>query len=181
MLKVSLRNIKDFAKPLEVKVNGKKELFWKWFLSPLSEIEPIVKKLILRDKTILEEPKQKKIEEKIFKKENLETKKDVIKGEFIKKLHNYFDKKQIEIIEEKIIRKNSDVELQVLIPSAVGKMTYFCKAKNKKKCNDGDLSSAYIKGQTLKLPVMFITTGEITKKAKEMLNNEFKGLVLKRF
>ena len=32
LVRVSLRNIKDFAKPLEVKVKGEKEIFWKWYV-----------------------------------------------------------------------------------------------------------------------------------------------------
>ena len=66
------------------------------------------------------------------------------------------------------------------MPTAVGNVDYFCKAKNKKKCNDGDLSSAYLKGQAKKMPVLFITTGEVTKKAENMLENEFKGMILKQ-
>ena len=32
LLRVSLRNIKDFAKPLDVTIDGNKELFWKFYL-----------------------------------------------------------------------------------------------------------------------------------------------------
>ncbi len=66
------------------------------------------------------------------------------------------------------------------IPSSVGGLKYFCKAKNKKKVNDGELSSIYIQAQSRKLPVLFITKGEFTKKAKEMLEKEFKGLKVKQ-
>ncbi|MBU1201646.1 MAG: hypothetical protein KKA51_04040 [Nanoarchaeota archaeon] len=203
LIRVSLRNIKDFAKQLEVNVKGEKEVFWKWYLTSKEETEHLIKKEILGEaepeqkkeekQTPKEEPKKERTEEKQEiikeepKKERTEEKQEIIRqtkepadDEFSRKLHNYFEKKEIEVEKETIIRKNSEIELQVIIPSAVGKVEYFCKAKNKKKCNDGDLSSAYIKGQMMKLPTLFITTGEVTKKAENMLKNEFKSLVLKK-
>jgi hypothetical protein len=91
----------------------------------------------------------------------------------------FFQDKNIKAIDEKIIRKNSDIEFIIKMPTAVGTVEYFCKAKNKKKCSDGDLSSAYLKGQTKKLPTLFLTTGEVAKKSKQKLNTEFKGMVIK--
>ena len=65
------------------------------------------------------------------------------------------------------------------MPTPVGKIEYYCKAKAKKKSNDGDLASAKLQGQSKNLPVIYLTTGEITKKAKEKLQSDFKGLVVK--
>jgi hypothetical protein len=39
LTRVSLRTVKDFAKPLEVTHPGGKELFWKWHLLPQEEAE----------------------------------------------------------------------------------------------------------------------------------------------
>ena len=99
---------------------------------------------------------------------------------FMKKLKLYFEEKRIRIIEKIKVKKNSQAELIVDLPTSVGRMEYYCQAKKKKKCNDGDLSSAYIIGQSKKMPVLFITTGELTKKAEAMLNKEFKGMVVKK-
>ncbi|MCK5854243.1 MAG: hypothetical protein KAG56_03410, partial [Sulfurovaceae bacterium] len=44
ILRVSLRQTKDFAKPLYVKVNDKKELFWKWYL--LTDSDLLKKKVL---------------------------------------------------------------------------------------------------------------------------------------
>jgi hypothetical protein len=212
LIRVCLRNIKDFAKQLEVNVRGEKEIFWKWYLAPKEEVENRIRSLFATApkskpapvQTSQPEPKKetpisnadsarrtesssaqkqeqlRKPEPEIEKEEKvIEKKKDSTNDDFLKQLTNYFDNKQIEIVEEKIIRKNSDIELEILIPTAVGKVKYFCKAKNKKKCNDGDLSSAYLSGQNKKLPIIFITTGEVTKKAQDKLETEFKGLVVK--
>ena len=99
---------------------------------------------------------------------------------FMKKLNAYFEEKRIRILEKIKIRKNRGAELIVDLPTAVGRMEYYCQAKKKKKCNDGDLSTAFITGQAKKMPVLFITTGDLTKKAEQMVHKEFKGMVVKK-
>ncbi|MBU0472253.1 MAG: hypothetical protein KKF89_02005 [Nanoarchaeota archaeon] len=190
LIRVSLRNIKDFAKPIQVSIKDEKEVFWRWYLTSPEEAGEIIKSQFAKpvepeniepkqETQKIFEPEKQKINEDI-KPKNIVKEKEVSKEGFLKQVHDYFNEKQIGVVEENIIRKNSEVEFQIIIPSSVGKMEYFCKAKNKKKCNDGDLSSAYIRGQSLKLPVLFITTGEVTKKAQEMLGKEFKGMVVKQ-
>ena len=66
------------------------------------------------------------------------------------------------------------------MPSAVGSLIYYCKARSKKRISDSDLSSAFVQGQLKKLPVLFLTKGELTKKAKEMLSKEFKSIKIKK-
>ncbi len=216
LLRVSLRNIKDFAKPLEVNIKGQKEIYWKWFLTPTQEAEQIIFKRIkpiakpeikapepvpvIKKEEIVEAPKpvepikekpKEKIKEKKEKEikprediqkelgiptEDLEREKDV----FFKKVWEYFKTNDIQIIDYKIIRKKSEIELIIAVPSRIGSQEYYCKAKSKAKVNDGDLSSVYVQGQAKKLPVIFITTGELTKKAKDMLSRDFKGMVVKR-
>ena len=83
-------------------------------------------------------------------------------------------------MECKTIRKKSEIDLIISVPSGVGNIEYFCKAKNKKRINHADLSSAFVQGQLKKLPVLFITTGSLTKKAKEMLGNEFKNIKINK-
>ena len=96
------------------------------------------------------------------------------------KLKGYFNNKKIEVIENQVLRKGKEIEFKIKIPSVVGAVEYYCRAKNKKRVNDGDLSSAFVQGQIKRLPVLFLTTGELTKKAEEMLEKELKGLVVKK-
>ncbi|MFH1770904.1 MAG: hypothetical protein ABH828_05110 [archaeon] len=191
LIRVSLRNIIDFAKPLKVNIHGEKEIFWKWYLTPLSEVESIIRKKSPTpspkkaepEQIIKEEGPEIKQEEKEIQKEETQKviKKDAESKEgFLGQVYDYFKEKNIEVVSENIIRKKTDLEFEVMVPSSVGKVQYYCKAKNKKKCTDGDLSSVYLKAQSLKLPVLFLTTGDVTKKASEMLDKEFKGLVLKK-
>lgn len=263
LVRVSLRNIKDFAKPLEVDIQGKKILFWKWYLlsqqqaeylikqrvvqaqpqpeqppqseqqptpTPLSPTEPsqtppvsphheeLQKDIEKSTQAIFErmqapkkekprtkpipvrvdkkpEPTQTIIKEKESRQPNQVSKQPkpeekpfeqtfIDKGEpddaFFKKIKKYFDRNNIKILDYKSIRKNSDFDFEILIPSPVGELHYYCKAKNKKRCNDGDLSATYIQAQSRKLPVFFITTGEITKKALLLLKSEFKNMTIKQ-
>ena len=43
---VALRNIKDFAFKLEVSVDNKSEIFWKWYLIDNNEAEKIIKGIL---------------------------------------------------------------------------------------------------------------------------------------
>lgn len=215
LVRVSLRNIKDFAKPVEVKIGQSQELFWKFFLVDNEEVKNIIKERYLKKpspqarsvpetKTETQkeqttpEPKQPekkeqqpttktrqpKPKEAPKKKEKTEKqvsilKEEVQKGSFDEIVHTYFEKKNIEIVEKNRIRK-TEIDYIIRIPSSIGTVEYYCKAKDKKRCNDGDLATAFIQGQNKKLPVLFLTTGTITKKAKDMLHKEFKGLVVNR-
>ena len=135
------------------------------------------KQLELERQTLLRE-----IEEK--KKETRKQEKPASKGEndeFLKGLMVYFKDKRIVLVEHKIIRKHAEIEMLLKIPSVLGELEYYCKAKNKKNVNDSDLSAAVVQGQLKKLPVLFLTTGDLTKKAKELLNTELnKGLLVKK-
>ena len=86
----------------------------------------------------------------------------------------------VRVLDHKIIRKEADIDMTVEIPSAMGYLTYYCKAKNKKKCNERDISNAYIVSQTKKMPLLFLTTGDITKKAVQTAESDFKGINIRQ-
>ncbi len=112
-------------------------------------------------------------------KEEIKKKIRVTEDDFLEKAKKFFKNKEIEIIDFKILRKNSEIEFILKVPSTVGSFEYYCRAKNKKNLSDSDLSSAYVQGQLKKMPVILITTGELTKKAKELLSKDFKLNVIK--
>jgi len=206
VVRVALRSIKDFAVPLQVKINDNVEIFWKWYLITNEEAARIIKETVKFDKpkedikpvqeTIAGKEQEKPREErKEIKREELkeelpekeekkeEKKKFVDKtaeDKFLSEVKRFFEKSNIEITEEKIVKKNSDLDIIIEVPSAVGNLVYYCKAKSKKRISDSDLSSAFVQGQLKKLPVLFLTKGELTKKAKEMLSKEFKNIKIKK-
>ena len=59
------------------------------------------------------------------------------------------------------------------------KLNFLVVARSKKKINDSDLTLAYSKGSKMKLPVIFISPGGLTKKAEKYLE-ENKGYVVFR-
>ncbi|MBW2983195.1 hypothetical protein KY327_02735, partial [Candidatus Woesearchaeota archaeon] len=239
LTRVSLRQIKDFAVPLEVKTKDGTVLFWKWYLLSTKEAEPLIKQALgitpkqtkpaEQPAPVQEEPQPKEAPQKPSEQtpqqpvepaqkpvpqarpeavkhehtkaaapetqeeggpeepsgtpeavpaKTLLKQQDDTGDDFLKQVLEYFAEKRIQVITKEVQRKNSDIEFEISVPTAVGRVTYFCKAKNKKKSNDGDLSNAYVQGQMKKLPVIYLTAGDVTKKAKEKLNHEFKGLLL---
>ena len=198
VVRVALRQIKDFAVPLHVTHQNSTELFWKWHLLSKDEASPLIKLLLDKkltpekeaEKEVLEMVPSKEIKDKKIEKE--ETKKEVKKtieekpkeikkltaktDSFQSEIKSYFSKNKIIIKNTEIIKKNSETDFILEVPSGIGTLEYYCKAKNKSRISESDLSSAYIQGQIKKLPVLFLTKGELTKKAKDMLNKEFKNI-----
>ncbi|MBI4438512.1 hypothetical protein HY640_01105 [Candidatus Woesearchaeota archaeon] len=194
----SLRQCKDFAKPIEVTIDGKKELFWKWYLAQNEEIEALIRKELLQtekkqpeqkkpeaEKIQIETPRasngirqaiQEKIQERTQEKIQPQAQTQNVKEEekpgkgFSQRVQTFFSEKSISISEEQPAKKG-EISCILKVPSSVGELTYYCTAKNKAKCNEADLSYAYVCGQQKQLPVLFITTGELTKKAKELLQS----------
>lgn len=176
-----LRQIKDFAKPLEVTANGNSELFWGWYLTPKEETEKLIEKELLSDapkpeipvdapKAVQQPPEVqeaaeavKAAQEKVKKPVKRERK---AKEDFRQKILDYFGRKGIEVMEEKTIKKNSEIDFVIRIPS---QGEYYCKARNKKRCNDADISVAFANGQLKNMPVFILAQGEITKKGKTLL------------
>ena len=203
--RVALRQIKDFAIPLNVRNEEDVELFWKWYLISNEDSEPLIKKILgVPEQTNAnnanpeetekhKETKQKEHDEKKPLNKPEKPKKNQTSPEkpnpknppkknfenFLKKVTDYFNEKNIEIVEDFSDKKKKEAEFVIKIPSPVGQIKYFCKAKDKKNCNDGDLSTAYVQGQSKKLPVLFLTTGKLTKNAKEMLDKEFNNMRVK--
>src|SRR3989344_3092247 len=88
-------------------------------------------------------------------------------------LSNYFSERGATVIEEKVIRKNSEIDYVVDIPSNIGKVRFFVKVRNKKTVNDADIVLAHNEAQLRKLPLLFLSSGEVNKKGEEYLTKNF--------
>mgnify|MGYP001563732871 CR=1 FL=1 len=191
VIRVALREIKDFAIQLNVNYNNNQETFWKWYLTNNEDAEKIIKDRL----NILEKPIEKRLEEKSFEK-SLEKKeekplekqaKEYKKykprekiDNFLQDISKFFEKNKINVVNTEIIKKNSEIDFIVEIPSVVGNLQYYCKAKNKKRISDSDLSNAYVKGQFKKLPVIILSPGELSTKAEEILAKELNNMTFKK-
>ncbi|MAG91535.1 hypothetical protein CMO83_02565 [Candidatus Woesearchaeota archaeon] len=196
VMRVALREIKDFAIPFNVNYNDSKEIFWKWYIIKNEEAEQIIKsRLDIKEKRPEEKIERKEpkkldsIEHRIkepeiekvqsVKRERKPRQRDKEDG-FMKDLTKYFEKNKINVIHSEVLKKNSEIDFIVEIPSVVGNLQYYCKAKNKKRVSDSDLSNAYVKGQFKKLPVIFISPGELSTKAKDMMSKELNNITFKK-
>ncbi len=217
LMRVCMRQIKDFAHRLIVEIKGKKEVFWKWYLLGDDDAERIIKGIIngnagLKEKGEKEEkeeikktykakeaeeekampreqatekkesreeakkPAAKEVQKKIIEEEAKKSKTRKEEGRFYLRVKEYFEKRKIRTIKEETIRKNSDMEFIVWIPTSVGTIKCFLKAKKKNKINEADLASAYVRAQYLGLPLIYLSTGKLTKKAIEKAGKELKNI-----
>jgi|SRR3989344_3585311 len=131
------------SKEVQVKLQPEIE---KEEIKPVKEIKPKVKRV----KRVKKEP-----------------------DEFYNLLKTYFDLKNIETINEEIIKKNKEFEITANIPSEIGQVKFLIYVRDKKKITDADLSLAHNKAQLKKLPLMFLSSGDLDKKAKEYIINNY--------
>ena len=66
------------------------------------------------------------------------------------------------------------------VPSALGTMDMYVRARSKKKLNEGDVAPALLKAKTKDLPCIFLSNGEFTKKSLLLIEKEYKGLLIKK-
>jgi hypothetical protein len=128
--------------------------------------KPIKKQLKLEESQAILIGVPTKIEDKLYKDNNFLELKEKLK------------QKNIIIKEATSVRKGKEYDLVIIINTAIGKSRFFAKYKNKKRCNDADISTALVIGQSKNLPVAFITPGELTKKTKEQAKGLFKNVMI---
>jgi hypothetical protein len=180
LTRVSLGLIKDFAKPLIVTYDGKQETFFKWFLVGDKEAEEHIR---IKLQPAEAQPVEKKVEavkpEPMEQQQVLEPKPAKLSGDFWDRMQSFFASNNIKILEQTVVKKKTEFDLLLQLPSPVGSLTYYCKARSKKRVSDSDLSAAYVQGQIKKLPVILLIDGELSKQAKE-LQGQLKGLVVSK-
>lgn len=189
--RVSIREIKDFAIMLNVNSQAGQEVFWKWYMASDEEAKQKIAEILKKEmpKKKEEAPKKKeelpkkepeKVPEKKEKQTKIKEEKKLIVDEFYATVNRYLTENRVRILEEKTLRKKSEYEFIVEVPSALGNLRYFVKVKNKKKIGDAELNMAYNQGERKKLPTMFISTGTLTKKAEKYLEAHLQGLIFKK-
>jgi Mn-dependent DtxR family transcriptional regulator len=236
LTRVSLRNTKDFAKPLDVSIDGVKELFWKFYLLTDEQSAELIKKSITPQEAPKAEPapapapveaKPKKPRKpRARKAKPLPAEQQPLAGQpvpavqapvsaqqpaatlpaasenpappaavqpaqqapiaevaaddaFLQQLTAFFSSNSIKVLEQIVIKKKNEYDFLLSLPSPVGELHYYCKAKNKAKVGEADLSHAFVQGQLKKLPVLFLAPGQLTKPAQDLVK-ELKGLAVKQ-
>jgi hypothetical protein len=245
LTRVSLRNVKDFAKPLDVTIDGNKSIFWKFYTLTDEEAAEKIKQM-LQPPAPAEQPKAAKPRKPRAKKPKVavepqtqlqqaptvtpqapvvaqkapaaapvvkapvaepvavkapavpapaieapsndqkpiapaEAASQALTGDdpFLQKLMGFFASNNITILEQIALKKKSEYDFVLQLASPVGQLHYYCKAKNKAKVGEADLSHAFVQGQLKKLPVLFLAPGILTKPAQDLMK-ELKGLTVKQ-
>ncbi len=183
LTRVSLSNIKDFAKPITVRIKNEEEVFYKWYLLSSEEAEERIKKSLNTIKK--EKPEEEYKEEPLktpdnrqYKTANKTLSVAAISGEssFSKAVKEYFKEKNIILKSMREIRNNKELEGEIDIPTPVGMISYFYRAKNKNKSNEGDIAGTLISARARMLNALYLTTGTVIKKAKK--NKELKEVLV---
>jgi hypothetical protein len=240
IVRLCLKNIKDFAHPLTVSFDGQSEIFYKWFLlsdaeardyirSLLSPIAPPVqqasappvtqpapttpapaapkasrtrseavvqapapktkrtttKKSSTKPSTprvppVRATPSQTQVQQELSKISRMEDGPPPVDDAFLADILDYCHAQSIAVRHYSIKRKNSEITLELGIPSSVGRISFHCLAKSKKKVQESDLHQAFVGGQLEKLPSLLLTKGELSKKALELLKS-LKGVTVTNF
>ncbi|MEM2915868.1 MAG: hypothetical protein QXT19_00700 [Candidatus Woesearchaeota archaeon] len=228
LTRVSLRNVKDFAKPLDVAIDGVRELFWKFYLLTDEQAADAIRQLLQKKAAAperhAEAPKAQKPRKPRKPKLAVESQQvvpeapavhptapplevqkpqvpvaDALHSEeqkpiapaeaaskalgsddpFLQKLMAFFASNSITVLEQIALKRKNEYDFVLSLASPVGPLNYYCKAKNKAKIGEADLSHAYVQGQLKKLPILFLSPGTLTKPASELLK-ELKGLTVKQ-
>jgi len=96
LTRVSLRSLKDFAKPLEVTINNNVEVFWKWFLLSEAEVEIKVNEILNPQSRVVPEQVKEVVKESV---------KDVIPEVPVKEVVEPVK----EIVREHVVKEHKEV------------------------------------------------------------------------
>ena len=172
--RAALRNMKDFAVLISVNKNSEKKTYWKWYLETNENLEKALTSSQNKKESSNEKNIQQENQKKQPAKEKIAEKKD-----FQEQVFNFFKENEITVKDAEVIKKN-EIDFLIEFQSRIGLLTFYCKAKSKKRSNDTDLNSAFTQGQFKKLPVIYLHNGELSKKAIELLKTQLKGVFVRK-
>ncbi|MBI2137546.1 hypothetical protein HYU12_03440 [Candidatus Woesearchaeota archaeon] len=186
VVRVALRQIKDFAVPVQVNGPDGVELFWRWYLIGNEQAEPKVRKLLGMEPDVpqvIERPVEQQVQiphavvQQVKEVKRQRRAASPVNSAFVGNVMEYLGKGGIEVLQRcDSGKRRGEVELLVSVPSPVGSVRFYCMSKDKKVCNEADLSTAFVQGQSRGLPVLFLSSGKFTKRASEMLGREFSSI-----
>ena len=177
-IRIALRSIHDFA----VGFKKDEEIFWRYALTPESEIISILEPKLEPEKISKPEKMQAQNipeKQKIIEIENIpEKQKEIRKKQtpevFLEEVKSYIEQKNIELVSLEAYDKK-EVIAKVRFNLNPEKI-YLLLAYNKKKINDKDLLKAYKKSIKYQLDYMILFKGELSKKLKDTIE-AYKSLI----
>ncbi|MBR9678944.1 MAG: hypothetical protein GON13_01640 [Nanoarchaeota archaeon] len=152
------KDLKDFVE----RVEEKNEYFLKYF----NHQNQIVNTPQIIRQTIIEPVKEQKT--LTIKPVKL----DKADDDFTSRVKDFFINKKIRILEKNVIRSGREANFVVEVQSDLMPQKYFVKALKKKTISEKDLGMAWFEFRNKKMPLIYISDGNLSKKAKEFLNKE---------
>ncbi len=205
LTRVSLKNMRDFSIPVTVTHDTVQEQYWKFYSVTNDDVQQILKSRF--EPAILEKPSEEKqrpkaeerkeprkeeqkplavqeiakwpMKEKPSAQKREKKQKIKLPDKFADDVLKFFEKNGIAVKEQVILKKEAEIDYIIQLPSVFGNLEYYCKAKNRKKITDSDISGAFVSSQSKKLPVILLSRGEPTKKAVDILSS-LKGITFYR-
>jgi len=194
--RVALRELNDFARRIDVKIGEDTEIFWKWHLTNDEDAKREIVRIVKGAEVPIEQRKEVEERQQELKQETLQEvikpKEELVKEfpeekpkfkkqkrveiDLGKKAKEYFENSKLTVLNTEIIKKGRDINYIVDVNSDLGKLMFFVKLLDKKKVNEGDLSLAVSKAKGK--PVLFLSNGEMTKKAEKYFEDNLKGRVI---
>lgn len=166
--RVAIREISDFAFQIIASFNNQQEIFWRWYLLPENDAKELISSML----SVKKEPQ--KIEKHIEKPlQELRSVQKPRPDNFFNMVVSYLDDNKFKVIDQKIVRKNTEFNFLIDVNTDLGSIRFFVKAKNKKRISDTDLSLAYLERK--ERPVLFLSTGDLTKKGRDYISNHLRS------
>jgi len=194
-IRVAIKEIRDFAVPIKIRMDNEVKLFWRYHQTSEDEIRKIIQPISapapvpvkveekpkVKEETVKQAPEEKEVEADESQEQlaisapALKKKGKTIDSDFVNGLKEYLEAKDVEVLET-ISEKKKEFTAKVRIDTLFGKQEYYLVAKDKKNVNESDLSGALQKAQAEKMPALFMCAGELHKKAHPYLK-DWKNLV----
>ncbi len=175
-IRVALRNLNDFASPIQIQKNQEKELYWHFYTLNEKEAREAIEN---KDKEVKKkvEKKSKKGEKPLIqiREKERKRKRKKEKSDFAKKIISFLAEENVEIIEEKQ-EKKKEYTCIIKIRSDIGSLKFLCVAKKRKQIRENDIALLVQKSREQGMPVLLITDGSLSKNAKEYVKN-YSGLI----
>jgi len=175
-IRVAIKDIKDFAVPLSVKKGDEEIFFWKFRF--FEGADDKIKGLLKEEQKPVEIKQETKVEVKEEKKEKVKKKQEKSIG-IEKILEKWASENKVDIF-EMISAKGRDAKAKVRINTEIGKMELLLILKNKKSISEPDLAVAYQEGLNMRMPVIFLSPGKLSKASQQYFDGLGKNIVIRK-
>ena len=183
--RILLKSMPDFAFTLVLKVGGEPTTFWHWYLTTPQEVVEILRAKFAQqqpksepqatqeqkptpvapEQTVQETPEQPRLAQaqQQTKLNSLDTAK---LNEFGKNVVAKLNSAQFSL-QSFTEHKKTEIEFHATLNNPLGNIRFYIHAFDKKKLTESELSVALLQSTLQRLPLIVITTGELTKKGDE--------------